>query len=72
MTKEIPFDLCSDDTEVVLKEVKGWTQSLEGVREQDQMPVALKDYLETLEKELDCKISIVSTGPERDRIIHMN
>lgn len=72
LTKEIPFDLCSDDTEVVLKEVKGWTQSLEGVREKDQMPVALKDYLETLEKELDCKISIVSTGPERDRIIHMN
>ena len=72
LTKEIPFDLCSDDTEVVLKEVKGWTQSLEEVREQDQMPAALKDYLETLEKELDCKISIVSTGPERDRIIHMN
>ena len=72
LTKEIPFDLCSDDTEVVLKEVKGWTQSLEEVREQNQMPSALKDYLETLEKELDCKISIVSTGPERDRIIHMN
>jgi len=25
-----------------------------------------------LEKELECKISIVSTGPERDKIIYMN
>jgi adenylosuccinate synthase len=54
-----------------LESVAGWNQSLEEVTTPDQMPAALKDYLNLLEKELDCKISIVSTGPERDKIIYM-
>ena len=72
MTKDLPFDLCNDSQTVKLEEVKGWKTSLDGVTNKEAMPAALKDYLELLEKELECKISIVSTGPERDKIIHMN
>jgi adenylosuccinate synthase len=72
MTKDLPFDLCNDSQTVKLEEVKGWQTDLDGVKTKDAMPQALKDYLELLEQELECKISIVSTGPERDKIIHMN
>lgn len=72
MTKDLPFDLCNDSQTIKLEEVKGWKTSLDGVTNKEAMPAALKDYLELLEKELECKISIVSTGPERDKIIHMN
>lgn len=72
MTKDLPFDLCNESQTVKLEEVKGWQTDLEGVTTKDAMPKALQDYLELLEKELECKISIVSTGPERDKIIYMN
>lgn len=72
MTKDLPFDLCNKSQTVKLEEVKGWQTDLEGVTTKDAMPKALQDYLELLEKELECKISIVSTGPERDKIIYMN
>jgi len=72
MTKDLPFDLCNESQTVKLEEVKGWQTDLEGVTTKDAMPKALKEYLELLEKELECKISIVSTGPERDKIIYMN
>ena len=52
--------------------MKGWQTDLEGVTTKEAMPKALQEYLELLEKELECKISIVSTGPERDKIIYMN
>ncbi len=71
LSKQLPFDLCNSDQQVQLESVEGWHQSLEEVTTPDQMPAALKDYLNLLEKELDCKISIVSTGPERDKIIYM-
>ena len=71
LSKQLPFDLCNSDQQVQLESVAGWNQSLEEVTTPDQMPAALKDYLNLLEKELDCKISIVSTGPERDKIIYM-
>lgn len=72
MTKDLPFDLCNESQTVKLEEVKGWQTDLEGVTTKDAMPKALQKYLELLEKELECKISIVSTGPERDKIIYMN
>jgi len=72
MTKDLPFDLCNESQTVKLEEVKGWQTDLEGVTTKDAMPKALQEYLELLEKELECKISIVSTGPERDKIIYMN
>ena len=72
MTKDLPFDLCNESQTVKLEEVKGWQTDLEGVTTKEAMPKALQEYLELLEKELECKISIVSTGPERDKIIYMN
>jgi adenylosuccinate synthase len=38
--------------------------------EASQMPKALNDYIEFLEKELEVPIKIVSVGPDRKQTIH--
>ncbi|HAV53469.1 MAG TPA: adenylosuccinate synthase, partial [Aequorivita sp.] len=38
--------------------------------EASQMPQALNDYIDFLEKELEVPIKIVSVGPDRKQTIH--
>ena len=67
--EELPYDLCDVDISPKLKNFKGWESSLEGVLEFDELPSAARDFLAYLEKELETPIAMVSTGPERKKLI---
>ncbi len=66
---ELPYDLCEVDITPKLKPFKGWESSLEGVMEYEALPAAARDFLAYLEKELETPIAMVSTGPERKKLI---
>jgi adenylosuccinate synthase len=70
LTDQLPYDLCTTDIKPVYKEMKGWATSLENLHTYDQMPDALAQYIDFLESELGLTISFISTGPDREAIIH--
>jgi len=50
----------------------GWQESTFGLRDYSQLPRKAKDYLRFLSEQVGVKITMVSTGPERDQTIWMD
>ena len=66
----LPYNIEPENVEVIYKEMKGWSEDLTGMTEASQLPKALNDYIDYLEKELETPIKIVSVGPDRTQTIH--
>ncbi len=66
---QLPYDLCEVEITPELTSFNGWESSLEGVTEYEALPAAARDFLAYLEKELETPIAMVSTGPERKKLI---
>jgi adenylosuccinate synthase len=64
-TEKFPFDLVDQKAEPIYETVPGWKTSLKGIRDFDQLPDALKNYVLYLEQLLELPITIISTGPDR-------
>jgi adenylosuccinate synthase len=71
LTKKMPYDLCHTDIDPMYKEAIGWNQSLDAITEYTDLPLEAKSYLDTLQELLKTKISMVSTGPERRKILEV-
>lgn len=69
LTEQLPFDLCRTDVAPVFKKYKGWNCSLEESRSFESLPAAARVYLEELEAMLGVPIKMISTGPEREKLI---
>lgn len=67
--RNLPFDLSRIEIEPVLKNYPGWNCSLDTARAFDDLPPAAKTYLIELENYLGVPIRMVSTGPEREKLI---
>lgn len=67
-TKELPFDLVGTPIDVSYSELTGWRADISKVESYDALPSLTKSFLDTLEMELNTKISLVSTGPEREKL----
>ncbi|WP_428657975.1 adenylosuccinate synthase [Runella sp.] len=70
LTDRFPYDLCTNEATPVYKTMKGWATSLENLHTYDEVPAELAAYIEFLEAELNLPISFISTGPDREAIIH--
>lgn len=56
----------------VYESMPGWTQTTVGVKQFDDLPVNAQNYLKRIAEVCDCKIAMVSTGPERTETIIMD
>lgn len=65
-----PYNIEAENVTPVYTEMKGWQADLTKMTEASQMPQALNDYINFLEKELEVPIKIVSVGPDRKQTIH--
>ncbi|MEM7208320.1 MAG: adenylosuccinate synthase [Pseudomonadota bacterium] len=54
----------------VYETVPGWNSPTDKVTRYEDLPKAAQDYIERIEKLLEVSIDIVSTGPDRQQIIH--
>jgi len=70
LTDQLPYDLAVD-LKPVFTEMAGWQTDLTEVREKEQFPKELLDYIRFLEKELKVPIKYVSVGPDREQIIEL-
>ncbi|MFG6686159.1 adenylosuccinate synthase [Mariniflexile sp. HNIBRBA6329] len=64
-----PYNIEPENVEPIYTEVEGWAEDLTEMSDTSQMPKALNDYIEFLEKELEIPITIVSVGPDRKQTI---
>jgi adenylosuccinate synthase len=67
--EKLPFEINELDAKPVYKTMKGWHCSLKDVRNYDEFPVELKEYVAYLEAELQVPIKLVSVGPDRVQTI---
>jgi adenylosuccinate synthase len=69
LTQQIPYDINTSGLECHWKNIKGWNTSLDEVSEYTSLPSDAKHYIEYLEKSLEVPVFMVSTGPERRKIL---
>ncbi|MFT5773878.1 MAG: adenylosuccinate synthase, partial [Algoriphagus sp.] len=65
----LSFEISDLDVKPVYQSMKGWNTSLKGIRDYDNFPIELKDYVTYLENELGVPIKLVSIGPDREQTI---
>ena len=68
-TEEFPFPTALEAAKPVIKTLKGWKSDISGVRSFDDLPREAREYVEFIEKSIECPITYISVGPERDSII---
>ncbi|MFN0032622.1 MAG: adenylosuccinate synthase [Flavobacteriales bacterium] len=65
----LPYDIEPAKVQPVYEILQGWKSDLTAMRELAQLPKALMDYIEFIEKQLEIPITIVSVGPDRTQTI---
>ena len=68
-TDEFPFPSLLPEAKPVMETLPGWKCDISGVRKWEDLPKEARDYVEYVERQVGCRITYVSVGPERDSII---
>lgn len=68
-TQNLPYDICDQGIQPVYEARKGWEASLEGITTFRALPEAAQDYVSYIEQQLGVKVTMISTGPEREKLI---
>ena len=53
----------------ILKKMPGWKSDITGIRKFEDLPQACQDYVNEIERQIQCPITMVSNGPAREDII---
>lgn len=69
VSDELPFDVVNMPIEPIYQNHSGWMETLDGITEYSNLPTNAKAYIGQLQKMLKTKISMVSTGPEREKLL---
>jgi adenylosuccinate synthase len=69
-TEQLPYDLVDTQVTPVYRTFNGWKTSLEPFHAFDEVPAELAGYIRFLEESLELPISFISTGPDREAVIH--
>ncbi|MBQ8077415.1 MAG: adenylosuccinate synthase [Eubacterium sp.] len=72
VTKDFPTTPLLKKAKPVLKTLKGWHCDIRGIKNYNDLPQETRDYVEFIENEMGCNITMVSNGPEREAIIYRN
>jgi adenylosuccinate synthase len=68
-TDELPFDLAGTVIKPVYKKFKGWQSNLDGITTPEALPKPIQEYVAFLESYLKVPFTMISTGPEREKLI---
>jgi adenylosuccinate synthase len=66
---EVPFQMTRINIEPVYKEFKGWNISTSAAKSPGELPQAMKEYVDFINKELGVRIQYISNVPGREQII---
>ncbi len=68
-TTSIPFDIDRVTIKPVYETVPGWNQDLSPYKDFSSLPATVTNYLGLIEKHLGAPVSMLSTGPQREKLI---
>jgi adenylosuccinate synthase len=68
-TTDFPFHAILDEAKPVYEFLPGWKCDISSVRNYEALPSEAREYVEYIEKKINCPIKYVSVGPGRDEII---
>ncbi len=72
VTRDFPNTVKLERAKPVLTRLPGWKCDIRGIKKYEDLPGACRDYIEFIEKEIGCPITMVSNGPGRQDIIYRN
>jgi adenylosuccinate synthase len=67
--EQLPYDLCNIPVKPVYKSFDGWNANLDGIVDFDDLPPVAQSYIKALEDHLNVPVSMISTGPERQKLV---
>lgn len=70
VVEDFPFEL-NDDVKPVYVELPGWKTDLTGVKDQNEFPEELNNYISFIEEEMGIPVTIASVGPNRAQTIFL-
>ena len=68
--KDFPVTRLLEKAKPVLTVLPGWKCDIRGIKKYEDLPENCRNYIEFIEKEIGCPITMVSNGPSRDDIIY--
>ena len=71
-TDKIPFDLSQNGIKPNWEKFLGWNESLDQVTKFNELPNAAIAYIDTIEAKLGVPFTMISTGPEREKLLIKN
>ncbi|MEN8116342.1 MAG: adenylosuccinate synthase [Bacteroidota bacterium] len=70
VVEHFPFEL-NDNVKPVYVELPGWKTNLTGIKNQNEFPEELNNYINFIEDEMGIPVSIASVGPNREQTIFL-
>ena len=70
VTKDFPTTQKLEKAKPVYKVLPCWNCDIRGIRNYEDLPEACRNYIDTIEQEIQVPITLVSNGPGREEIIH--
>ena len=70
VTKNFPTTNKLEKAKPILKVFPGWKSEIRGITDYNELPENCRKYIEAIEEELQCPITMVSNGPGRHEIIY--
>jgi len=72
MLEAIPADAVAlEGCKPVYETLPGWSESSFGATSMDQIPEKARTFIARIEEVCECPVKMLSTGPDRDHIIHL-
>lgn len=68
-TTEVPFDIVKTEINPVYKSFKGWNIDLAPYSKFETLPTEVTSYLKYIEDFVGAPVSLLSTGPEREKLL---
>ena len=72
VTTDFPTTCKLEKAKPVLKKLPGWKCDIRGIKKYEDLPENCRNYIEFIEKQIECPITMVSNGPGRNDIIYRN
>ena len=72
VTTEFPVTNQLEKAKPVLEVLPGWKCDIRGIKKYEDLPENCRKYIEFIEKQIECPITMISNGPGRDDIIYRN
>ncbi len=68
-TTEVPFDITRTEVNPIYKSFKGWNTDLSPHSKFETLPTEVTSYLKYIEDFVGAPVSLLSTGPEREKLL---